>query len=165
MSKFPVKLCWQRYLNLKPFFWNLRQFQFSHFLTYYADQLKCLFACLIFFTVVKCTYRIVIEASFYCVGIELVDSLWLPSQGPNRCIELSQQFVKMAAPWLACFHSFSPLCFWIWFFYIMYTVNNSAHKIWRDRLKVDISYKKVYIIFMKNTILNLDWATHLSFSL
>ncbi len=47
---------------------------------------------------------IVIEASFYCVGIELVDILW---RHKAQIGALSQQFVQMAAPMIGIFSLFS----------------------------------------------------------
>ena len=61
----------------------------------------CLFAWLIFFTVLNMC--IVMEASFFCVRIELINSLWHCKAQSDA---LSQQFVKMAAPMTGILHYF-----------------------------------------------------------
>ena len=58
-----------------------------------------------------------------CVGINLVDTLWCRKATIGA---LSQQFVKMAAPWLVNFHYFCHYAFKFEFFICqyVYTVNN-----------------------------------------
>ncbi len=52
---------------------------------------------------------IVITASFYCVGIKLVDSLWC-RQGSALC--------QNGSPMTGIFSLFLAFCFWIWIFYM-----------------------------------------------
>ncbi len=72
------------------------------------------------------------EASFYCVGIGLVDS-FVTSQGPNWCIEpaVCQNGNHMIG--IFSLIIISLLYFWIWFLWLsVCTANNSAQDMKRS---------------------------------
>ncbi len=75
---------------------------------------------------------IVIEANFYFVGLELVETLW---RRKAQIGAMSQQFVKMAAPSLVYFHQFRNYaykCISSIALLCMYTVSNSAQDFKRS---------------------------------
>ena len=107
----------------------------------------CLFAWLIFFTVLNMC--IVIKASFYhvyCVGSELVDSLWCCKVQIGA---LSQQFVKMAAPMTGIFHYFRYYAFEFEFFYMSVCI---CDLLWRNREQV---FRQMFLLLAVYCMTNI----------
>ena len=99
----------------------------------------CLFTWLIFLTVLSMC--IVTEASFYCVGSNLEVCDIAIKKGPNWCIEPAVCQNGSPHDW-RIFIIFAIMLLNFEYFYMSVCILlTNLHKIWRDHLKVAISFK------------------------